>query len=84
MIVKRQMQYCSVFSTPDDITPSINTPEVKEAMPHIVVSPEGVQALFSRIKPTKEPGPDDITLRFLQEFSKEITQALKLSTSLNS
>ena len=78
-------QYCSVFSSPDDITPPINTPEVKEAMSDIV-SPEGVQALLSRIKPTKAPGPDDITLRFLQEFSKEITPGLKLifSTSLDS
>ena len=71
-------QFCSVFSTPDDITPPINTPEVKEAMPDIVVSQEGVQALLSRIKSTKAPGLDDITSRFLQEFSKEITPAHKL------
>ena len=47
-------------------------------MPDIIVSPEGVQALLSRFKPTKAPGPDDITSRFLQEFSKEITPAHKL------
>ena len=79
-------QYCSVFSTPDDISPPINIPEVKELIPEIVYSPEGVQALLSQIKPTKAPGPDDITSCFLQEFSKEITPALKLifSTSLDS
>ena len=78
-------QYCSVFSTPGDITPPINTPVVKEPMPDIVVSPEGVQVLLSWIKPTKATGPDDITSHF-QEFSKEITPALKLIffTSLHS
>ena len=60
----------------DDITPPINTPEVKEAMLGIVVYPERVQALLSRIKPKKTPG--DITSRYLQEFSKEITPVLKL------
>ena len=79
-------QYCSVFSTPDDISPPINIPEVKELIPEIVYSPEGVQALLSQIKPTKAPGPDDITSCFLQEFLKKITPALKLifSTSLDS
>ena len=68
------------------LPPPINTPEVKEAMPDIVVSPEEVQVLLSQIKPGKAPGPNDITSRFLHEFSKEITQALKLifSTSLYS
>ena len=62
-----------------------DTPEVKEAMPGIVVSPEGVQALLSRIKLTKVPDPDVISSG-IQEFSKEIPPALKLgfSTSLDS
>ena len=54
-------------------------------MPDIVVSKEGVHALLSRIKPSKAPGPDNITSRFLQEFSKELALALHLiyTNSLN-
>ena len=90
MTVKRQMLWMTnsvVFSSaPDDITPPINTPKVKEAMLDTVVPPEGVQALLSWIKPTKAPDADDITSCFLQELSKEITPALKLifCTSLDS
>ena len=78
-------QYCSVFSKPDDIIPPINTPEVKEKMPDIVVSKEGVHALLSRIKPSKATGPDNITSCFLLEFSKELAPALHLlyTNSLN-
>lgn len=79
-------QFCSVFSTPDNIIPPINTPEVKEALSDIIVPPEGVKALLSQIKPTKAPGPDDIISRFLQEFLNKFTQVLKpmFSTSLDS
>ena len=74
-------QYCSVFSTPDDITPPINTPEVKEAMLGIVVYPERVQALLSRIKPKKAPG--DITSRYLSvNFQKKSLQYSNLYSSL--
>ena len=90
MTVKRQMLWMTnsvVFSSaPDDITPPINTPKVKEAMLDTVVPPEGVLALLSWIKLTKAPDADDITSCFLQELSKEITPALKLifCTSLDS
>ena len=71
-------QYCSVFSKPDDIIPPINTPKIDENMPDIVVSQEGVQALLSRLKPSKAPGPDEIASRFLKEFSAELAPALTL------
>ena len=57
-----------------------------ESIDTYVKSKRQDNVLLSWIKPTKAPGPDDITSRFLQEFSKEITSALKLifSTSFDS
>ena len=78
-------QYCSVFSVPDKNNPKIETTEIKDKMPDITISSNGIESLLNRIKPNKAPGPDDIASRFLREFSNELTPALKIifSTSLD-
>ena len=79
-------QYSSVFSKPDNNIPEIKTPEVRETIPDIIISTDGVKSLLHRVNPTKAAGPDDISSRFLHEFSNELAPALTLifSTSYTS
>lgn len=71
-------QYSSVFSKPDNNIPEIKTPEIGETIPDIIIPTDGVKSLLDRVNPTKATGPDDITSRFLHEFSNELAPALTL------
>jgi len=51
---------------------------VDSAMSEINISANGIKSLLDRLKPHKATGPDNVSARFLKEFSSEITPALTL------
>ena len=64
------------------LPPPINTPEVKEAMPDIIVSPEEVQVLLSQIKPGKAPGPNVSHHVSFMNFQKKLLKRSNLYSRL--
>ena len=69
------MQFISVFSNNDAITPTMLSTRIPN-MPEITVTINGVTKLLEKLNPYKASGPDMVSARFLKEVAAEISPAL--------